>query len=133
MTQLTGRREVFDALCDLMIYHYVDMCRPKWKGRAKFRRSVNLLKKLGVIESQDEPGKVWGEYEAWLADYVASRCPDHFMAVGYYGERGFARENEKLGLQGLCVGDACGQYMFFDDSQALEEYVSQFLRKLSDE
>lgn len=114
---------LFDALCDLMIYHYVDLRRPK-KHPRKFSHSVALLKRHGIIKHRDDTGTLREQYDKLLEGYVTEILPaayrpdhDHWGAkcIRLYGQSGKTSS--------FYTGDVCGFYMFFDNFAALEEYT----------
>lgn len=123
------KRQQFDALCDLYIYHFCDVCRPKQVGQKKFRSSVRLLVRSGLIGSQDDVRRIGRTYERMLVEYVQSVLPRVFIPMyDAYGARCF-------GMRGgrplrYYAGDSSGCFMCFDSFEALEDYTQRMVQEL---
>lgn len=125
--------KLFNALCDLMIYHYADLCRPK-KHLRKFSNSVALLKRYGIIKHREDTGTLREQYDKLLEEYVtetlpAAYRPDH----DYWGAKCIRLFGQSGKLPTMYAGDTCGFYMFFDNFAALEEYTTRMLEKIDHE
>jgi|AntRauTorcE11897_2_1112592.scaffolds.fasta_scaffold03089_9 hypothetical protein len=116
----------FNALCDLMIYHFCDLRRPITTGKSKFARSVKLLKDEGIIENRNDIGTIADEYNQALEEYVEEHIPEFTPQYDYWGAK--CLDDHKAWnatKNGKFAGDAGGFYMLFDDFNALEEYTKE--------
>lgn len=75
-------RRYFDALCDLNIYFYCDIHRPKEVGLEKFRESIRILVEAGVIKDGDDEGDVRKRYAMAIEWYAATVLP-----AGYFPQK----------------------------------------------
>ena len=119
--------QLFNALCDLVIYHFADVLRPEKTGSRKFAASVKLLVDRGIITGQDDTGSAQERYEEMVCEYALERLPDSFhRAYDYWGAACISDKDKGI-KDGLYAGDSHGQIMFFDDFDALEEYTNDKL------
>lgn len=118
-------KALFNALCDLVIYHYGDLLRPKQVGQTKFRKSVKLLKDAGIIQNRNDEGTIKEHYDSMLEEYALANLPDEFTPqYDYWGAK--CIDNHKgwnATKNGKFAGDSSGYYMFFHDFESLEQYT----------
>lgn len=120
---------LFDALCDLVIYHHCDLRRPEKVGEESFSLSVELLVSKGIIESQEDPGDVWGAYDGMVEDFALSALPDDFHpGHDFYGAKVITNATNGVSLGGpsevFFAGDDSGHYMYFDYFESMLDYTN---------
>jgi hypothetical protein len=120
---------LFNALCDLQIYHYCDCLRPEKVGQEKFDASVALLVERGIIEDQDDAGTVWERYDAMVEEFALDVMPSGFASRhDYWGAKIISDDTGwNAPKEGLFTGDDSGHFMYFEDYAALVEYASDQL------
>lgn len=129
MRIVEDKKQQFDALCDLYTYHFCDVMRPKQVGQRKFRNSVRLLVRSGVIGSQDDCRRIRRMYEQMLVEYVQSVLPRVFVPMyDEWGARCFGMRGGKA--MPWYAGDASGDFMCFDSFAALEEYTERLKQEM---
>lgn len=123
------KRQQFDALCDLYVYHFCDMTWPKRVGQKKFRDSVRLLVRRGVIGGQDDTRRIRRMYEQMLVEYVQSVLPRVFVPMyDEWGARCFGMRGGKA--MSWYAGDTSGDFMCFACFQSLVEYTERLKLEL---
>ena len=124
--------KLFDALCDLCIYHYCDLRRPKTVGARKFAQSVRLLKQHGIIEDREDAGSVWERYDGMVEEYALDQLPGHIARYDYWGAKIITNDTGwNSPKTGLFAGDSAGHYMFFDSFEAMEQYANELTPTLT--
>jgi hypothetical protein len=117
--------DLFNALCDVVIYHYCDVCR---KAGSEDSESAKMLVQTGYMDDTDDAAKAYQKYEDMVLEYALDHLPNGFRKRhDYWGAvcvTDYDGENAPK-TDTLYAGDAIGKIMLFDNFAALEAYTQE--------
>lgn len=123
----------FNALCDVVIYHFCDCMR-------KSGKSAKLLVKQGVMEDADDGEAAYTAYDEAVTEYMLDHLPDGFhRTYDYWGapcitNASYTPKSDTDNPDGrvFAAGDTGGRIMFFDNFAALEEYTQDCIERIAE-
>jgi len=117
--------DLFNALCDVVIYHYCDVCR---KAGSEDSESAKMLVQTGYMDDTDDAAKAYQKYEHMVLEYALDHLPNGFRKrYDYWGAvcvTDYDGENAPK-TDTLYAGDSIGKIMLFDNFAALEAYTQE--------
>lgn len=129
--------ELFNAMCDMVIYHVHDLLRPTQvneENPGKFERSIDLCVAEGLMEWDSETRswvcgeKLVGRYNSEVEAYAMEHFPDEYSpSFDYWGARCIKHNARGSKGQHPFAGDGMYMYMLFDEHQAMVEYTERAL------
>lgn len=119
-------KKTFNALCSVVIYNAVDVCHKPTKSEVRFLRKAKLIKDVEDIKG------AYMAYRDMLKDAVDPHVHDGWIwTYDYWGAECLAW---KPGMRAptsrtYFAGSECGNIMFFDGWDALQEYIQDYVEK----
>tara|TARA_Y100000034_G_C6706173_1_gene311701 strand:+ start:143 stop:517 length:375 start_codon:yes stop_codon:yes gene_type:complete len=118
--------QLFNALCDVVIYHFCDCMRTAGDENSK---SAKLLVARGIIAETDDASAAYDAYQAMVVEYALDNLPDGYeLSADYWGAKCIKRPDQPTKDSSLpFAGSECGNIMWFDNYAALVAYTDEQL------
>lgn len=126
------QQRIFNALAQVVIYHYADVC---YKEKAqKAARYLKRHKLINSIDNIDDAEEAYTQYDEMLTEYVKDKLPEEYkVQADYWGAKCFSNKNHNIKDGWYAGSSSAYRFMFFNSFEALEEYTNEKLEIIQQE